>query len=75
MRQSNAFLGYYLVEAANSVRNHDPRYGAFYQKKKKEVSRRKHKRALVLTARKLVRLIYAMLSRGEIYQPDKASHQ
>lgn len=29
------------------------------------------KRALVLTARKLVRLIYALLLRGEIYQKAK----
>ena len=72
MRHSNAILRYYLVEAANSVKNHNPIYRAFYEKKKNEANRRKHKRALVLTARKLVRLIYAMLSRGEIYQPEKA---
>lgn len=71
MRQANAILRYYLVEAANSVKNHNPLYRAFYQKKKAEANRRQHKRALVLTARKLVRLIYAMLSRGEIYQPHK----
>lgn len=69
MRQSNATLRYYLIEAANSVKNHNPIYRAFYEKKKTEATRRKHKRALVLTARKLVRLIYAMLSQGKIYQP------
>lgn len=73
MRQSNAILRYYLVEAANSVKTHNPIYRAFYEKKKNEANRRKHKRALVLTARKLVRLIHAMLSRGEIYQPEKAA--
>ena len=73
MRQSNATLRYYLVEAANSVRRYDPTYRGFYEKKLNEATRRKHKRALVLTARKLVRLIYAMLSRGQIYLPDKAS--
>lgn len=73
IRQSNATLRYYLVEAANSVKNHNPTFRVFYEKKKNEATRRQHKRALVLTARKLVRLVYAMLSRGEIYQLQKAS--
>ena len=75
MRQSNAILRYYLVEAANSVKTHNPIYRAFYEKKEKKATRRQHKRALVLSARKLLRLIYAMLSRGEIYQPEKAAGQ
>ena len=71
MREANAYLRYYLVEAANSVRNHEQSYRTFYKKKYNEVSRHQHKRALVLTARKLVRLIWALLSRGEIYQRKK----
>ena len=71
MRSANAYLRYYLVEAANSVRNHEQSYRAFYKRNYNEVSRHQHKRALVLTARKLVRLIWALLSRGEIYQHKK----
>ena len=44
-------------------------YRAFYESKYQEVSKHKHKRALVLTARKLVRLIFALLSKGQLYRP------
>lgn len=71
IRSSNVHLRYYLVEAANSVKNNEPEYKAYYQKKYLEVRKHQHKRALVLTARKLVRLIYALLLRGEIYQKAK----
>lgn len=63
----NAYLRYYLVEAANSLRVHNQEFKAFYQKKYNEVTKHQHKRALVLTARKLIRLVYAMLSKGQIY--------
>jgi transposase len=74
-RSSNVHLRYYLVEAANSVKNNEPAYRVYYQKKYNEVKKHQHKRALVLTARKLVRLIYALLIRGEIYQNQKAKAQ
>jgi transposase len=70
-RSANIHLRYYLVEAANSVKNNEPEYKEYYQKKYSEVRKHQHKRALVLTARKLVRLIYALLIRGEIYQQAK----
>jgi transposase len=70
-RSSNIHLRYYLVEAANSVKNHEAEYKVYYQKKYSEVRKHQHKRALVLTARKLVRLIFALLLRGEIYQKSK----
>jgi transposase len=65
----NFYLRYYLVEAANLLRMHVDEYNAFYQKKYKEVSKHQHKRALVLTARKFVRLVFALLSKGQVYQP------
>ncbi|SHF83845.1 hypothetical protein SAMN02746089_02637, partial [Caldanaerobius fijiensis DSM 17918] len=58
-----------LVEAANCVRIHAKEYADFYCKKYNEVTKHQHKRALVLTARKLVRLVFALLSKGQIYQP------
>jgi len=67
-RRGNAYLRYYLCEAANSVRMHDTSYAAYYQKKYNEVPKHKHKRAVTLTARKLVRLIVRLLTTNEPYQ-------
>ena len=69
-KTGNAYsLRYYMVEAANSVRTSCPEFGSYYNKKFKEATRHKHRRALVLTARKLVRLVHSMLRSGRIYQP------
>lgn len=71
-KTGNAYLRYYMVEAANSVRLSCPEFGSYYQKKFREATRHKHRRALVLTARKLVRLVHSMLRSGRIYQPAGA---
>lgn len=65
----NEYLRYYLIEAANSVKRCDPVYRAYYQKKFNEVPKFRHKRALVLTARKLVRLVDVLLRDHLIYTP------
>lgn len=70
-RQSNAYLRFYLVEAANSLRRHNPEFRAYYQKKYAEVTKHQHKRALVLTARKLVRLVDALLRTNRLYQSKR----
>ena len=70
-KKGNKYLRYYLVEAANSLRVHNDSYKSYYYKKYNEVPKHKHKRALVLTARKFVRLVFALLSKGEIYQPRR----
>jgi Transposase IS116/IS110/IS902 family/Transposase len=67
-KRGNSYLRYYLVEAANSVRTHCPEYGQYYAAKYAETTRHAHKRALVLTARKLVRLLEVLLREGRIYQ-------
>jgi transposase len=67
-RRGNAYLRYYLCEAANSVRMHDASYAAYYEKKSNEVPKHKHKRAITLTARKLVRLAVRLLTTNEPYQ-------
>lgn len=64
MKAGNSFLRYYLVEAASKMVIHSPYYKAYYQKKYQEVPTHQHKRALVLTARKVTKLIFAMLSKG-----------
>ena len=70
-RTGNQYLRYYLVEAANSVRMHIPEYRKYYAKKAAEVPKFKHKRALVLTARKFVRLVDALLRTHQLYSPER----
>jgi transposase len=73
-QRGNRYLRYYLVEAANSVRRHCPEYADYYAAKYAETPRHPHQRALVLTARKLVRLLDALLRTQTLYQPP-APHQ
>jgi transposase len=68
-KRGNVYLRYYLVQAANSIRLHDPTYAAYYARKYREAVRHHHRRAIVLTARKVVRLIFAMLQDGQQYRP------
>jgi len=68
MHSGNQYLRYYLVEAANSLRMHNEEYAAYYQTKYREATTHHHKRACVLTARKLVRLIHTLLRKGQLYQ-------
>ena len=68
-RTGNTYLRHYLVEAANSVRRHDATYAAYYQRKLTESTPPAHHRALVLTARKLTRLVVALLRDDRAYDP------
>lgn len=68
-KTGNAYLRYYLVEAANSVRLQCPEYAAYYQAKFAHSTKHAHKRALVLTARMLVRLVDALLRSDQLYRP------
>jgi transposase len=70
-RNGNQYLRYYLVEAANSVRRHVPEYQEYYVKKHSEVPKHQHKRALVLTARKFVRLVDALLRSHQLFTPER----
>ncbi|MDY4025287.1 MAG: IS110 family transposase, partial [Enterococcus avium] len=70
-RSGNRYFRYYLIEATNRVRITLPEFKEYYQKKKNEVPKHKHKRALVLTGRKFVRLIDVLLRNGQLYQPTK----
>ncbi|WP_242823940.1 IS110 family transposase [Sulfobacillus thermosulfidooxidans] len=70
-RTGNVYLRYYFIEAAERVRVRDPQFKAFYEKKYHEATHHAHKRALVLTARKLVGVVYGMLTRGQIYDERK----
>lgn len=71
-KTGNKYLRYYIGEAVMSlIKNHNPEYTAFYYKKRNEATRFQHKRALALTSRKLVRLIYALLRNNQLYIPTK----
>lgn len=51
-KKGNRFLRYYLVEAADKLRQYQPEYRRYYQRKYRETKKHQHKRALALTARK-----------------------
>lgn len=67
-KPGNCYARYYLCQAAFSLRNHNEQYREIYERKAREVPKHQHKRALVLTARKLVRLCVALLRDQKLYQ-------
>lgn len=67
----NAYLRYYLVEAAQHVREYVHEYAEYYERKYKEATKHHHRRAIVLTARKLLRLVFALLLKHQAYQPGR----
>ena len=71
INSGNRFLRYYLCEAAFSLVRCDKEYSDFYHLKYKEVNRYQHKRALALTARKFVRLVFVLLKDNRLYRPAK----
>jgi transposase len=70
-KTGNKYLRYYLIEAANNVRHRIPEFNEYYHKKFNEVPKHQHKRALALTSRKLVRLIFGLLTKNQIYSNSK----
>ena len=71
IKSGNRYLRYYLLEAANSVRRCDSEFRRYYDLKFKEVNKYQHKRALALTARKLVRLVFRLLKDNRLYIPPE----
>jgi transposase len=67
----NTYLRDYLIEAANNARLIRGEFAEYYNRKYLEVKTHARKRALSLTARKLVRLIFALLDKNETYSPDR----
>jgi len=72
-KSGNRYLRYYLIQAANKMRQHIPEYAQFYQRKYQEVSKHQHQRALVLTARKSVGLFVGLLHRNEAYRSKEVT--
>ena len=69
IKSGNRFLKYYLCEAALSLVRCDTEFKRYYNLKFKEVNKYQHKRALALTARKLVRLVFRLLKDNRLYIP------
>lgn len=70
-RAGNTYLRYFIGEATNSARRYIPEYGDYYAKKFAEVPKHQHKRALALTSRKFVRLVFGLLARNQLYTGEK----
>ena len=71
-KTGNRYLRYYLIQAADKMRKHLSDYAAFYARKYKEAVKHRHKRALVLTARKSVGLVVGLLHRNEPYRSQES---
>ncbi len=71
-KAGNRYLRYYIIEATGSVIRHCPEYRAFYEKKYAETRTHQHKRALALTSRKFIRLLFGLLDKGQLYSPEKS---
>ena len=69
----NRYLKYYLGEAALSLVRCDAEYSRFYHLKYKEVNKYQHKRALALTARKFVRLVFRLLKDNCLYRAPESN--
>jgi transposase len=67
-KTGNTYLRYYIIEAANQVKKYLPEYFEFYQKKYYEVNNHREARASVLTARKLIKLIFALMKSRSLYK-------
>lgn len=66
-KTGNEYLRYYLIEATSLSIIYNPTMKEFYQKKYDEVTTHQHKRALALSSRKFIRLIYGLLSKGQLF--------
>lgn len=75
-KTGNSYLRYYLIQTAQYMVNHNAEYREYFNRKFKETARHPSKRALSLIARKLVRLVYALLSRNQLYMaPQIREHR
>ncbi|MFV0420125.1 MAG: IS110 family transposase [Dysgonomonas sp.] len=71
-KAGNRYLRYYIIEATSSVIRHCPEFHAFYAKKYAEVTTHQHKRALALTSRKFLRMLFGLLDKSQLYSVDKS---
>lgn len=70
-KAGNMYLKYYVTEATNRARINDYTFKQFYDNKFAETNTHQHKRALALTSRKFIRLIFGLLCKNQLYVPNK----
>ncbi len=75
IRSGNRYLKYYFIEAAKSVQVRDTIFAEYFNQKIAEPAKYAEKRALVLTARKLVRLVDHLLRTNRLYEPKGGIRQ
>lgn len=71
-RSGNVYLQYDLIEAGDKVRMRDLQLAAFFERKYREATHHAYKWAGVLTARKLLDVVYGLLT---LYNPRKMMPQ
>lgn len=71
-KAGNLYLRYYVIKATGSVIDHCPEYKAFYGKKFAETTTHQHKRALELTSRKFLRMLFEPLDKRQLYSLEKS---
>ena len=64
-RERNPYLRFWLVQATVSLKGHRADIRDYYRRKHAESKHHPHLRALILTARKVTRLIFALLHKGQ----------
>lgn len=64
-RERNTYLRYWFVQSAYTLQRYHSDYKSYYWRKYNEAHKHPHKRALMLTARKSVRLAFALLYKGQ----------
>lgn len=70
-KAGNAYLRYYILEATSHIKNNCIEINNFYKKKYAEVKTHQHKRALALTSRKVIRLIFGLLAKHQLYSGNR----
>ena len=66
-RQGNKRIRWYLIEASQKAARYDPKLKPFYER----IARRKgHQKAVIASARKLLKCIYIMLKEDRIFRLD-----
>ena len=70
-KAANMYLKYYISEATSKMIMFNPVFKNYYQKKYSEVKSHQHKRALALSSRKLIRLIFGLLCKNHLYVPSE----
>ena len=70
-KAGNSYLRYYFLEATSHIKLHCPEYREYYSKKYAEVKTHQHKRALALTARIAIKLIFGLLAKNQLYSRNR----